>query len=65
MNRYRNLSNNSKIIFWIILAIMVVVGLIAFFTSPTGRAVALVCCGALILVVIVGILSESGMNRRR
>ncbi len=63
MNRYRNLSSSSKIIFWIILAIMIVVGLIAFFTSPTGRIVALVCCGALLLAVIVGIVSESGMRR--
>ena len=45
MNRYRNLSSSSRTIFWIILAVMVVVGLIAFFTSETGRNVALVCCG--------------------
>ena len=63
MNRYRNLSSSSRTIFWIILAVMVVVGLIAFFTSETGRNVALVCCGGVALLIVVGILSERGMQR--
>ena len=65
MNRYRNLSSSTRIIFWIILTIMVVIGLIAFFTSETGRNVALVCCGGVILLVVVGLLSERGMQRPR
>ncbi len=65
MNRYRNLSGSSRMIFWIILAIMVVVGLIAFFTSETGRNVALVCCGAVGLLIVVVIVSERGMQRPR
>ncbi len=65
MNRYRNLSSSSRAIFWIVLALMIVVGVVAFFTSETGRNIALVCCGALILLVIVGVLSEGGMRRPR
>jgi hypothetical protein len=63
MNRYRNLSSSTRIIFWVILAVMVVIGLIAFFTSETGRNVALVCCGAVLLIGVVGLLSERGMQR--
>lgn len=62
-NRYRNLSGSSKRIFWLILTIMLVVGLVAFFTSETGRNVALLCCGGLVLLVVVGIISENGMRR--
>ena len=51
--------------FWIILAVMIIGGLIAFFTSEAGRTVALVCCGGLILLVVVGLVSESGMRRPR
>ena len=52
-------------IFWGILAVMIVIGVIAFFTSQIGRTVALVCCGGLILVVVVALISESGMRRPR
>jgi cell division protein FtsW (lipid II flippase) len=62
-NRYRNLSTSSKRVFWVILAVMVVVGLIAFFTSETGRNATLLCCGGVVVLVVVGILSESGMRR--
>lgn len=65
MNRYRSLSQNSRMVFWIILAAMILVGVIAFFTSETGRNVALVCCGGLILLVVVGLVSERGMQRPR
>jgi hypothetical protein len=65
MNRYRSLSQSSRNIFWVILAVMVVVGVIAFFTSELGRTVTLVCCGALILLIVVGVLSERGMQRPR
>ena len=65
MNRYRNLSSSSRTIFWIILAVMIVIGLIAFFTSETGRNVALVCCGGVILLLVVGVLSERGMQHPR
>ena len=65
MNRYRNLPTRSRRIFWVVLAVMIVVGLYGFFTSALGRIVSLVCCGGLILLVIVGLLSERGMERPR
>ncbi len=63
MNRYRNLPTRSRRIFWVVLAAMIVIGLYGFFTSALGRTVSLVCCGGLILVVVVGLLSERGMQR--
>lgn len=65
MNRYRNLSRSSRNLFWVILAVMIVAGLIAFFASETGRTIALVCCGGVILLVVVGAISEGGMRRPR
>lgn len=65
MNRYRNLSQRSRSLFWVILAVMIVVGLIAFFTSEIGRTVTLVCCGGVILLVVIGVISEGGMRRPR
>lgn len=65
IDRYKGFSRSSKGVFWIILAVMIIVGLIAFFTSEAGRTVALVCCGGLILLVVVGLVSESGMRRPR
>ncbi|MEP7293761.1 MAG: hypothetical protein ABI835_18380 [Chloroflexota bacterium] len=62
-NRYRNLSGSSKRIFWVILAVMIVVGLFAFFTSETGRNIALLCCGGIVVLIVVGIVSENGMRR--
>ena len=63
MNRYRSLSQRTRRIFWGILAVMIVVGVVAFFTSELGRTVALVCCGAIVLLLVVGVLSERGMQR--
>ncbi len=63
IRQYRNLSGTSRRVFWIILAAMIVIGLIAFFTSETGRNVALLCCGGIVVLVVVGILSENGMRR--
>lgn len=65
MNRYRNLPTNSRRVFWIVLAVMIVIGLYGFFTSSLGRTISLVCCGGVILIVIVGLLSERGMSRRQ
>jgi cell division protein FtsW (lipid II flippase) len=65
MNQYRSLSQSTRRIFWVILAVMIVVGVIAFFTSELGRTVTLVCCGAVILLIVVGVLSERGMQRPR
>jgi hypothetical protein len=62
-DRYRNLSGTSRGIFWVILVAMVVVGLVAFFTSETGRNAALLCCGGIVVLVVVGLLSERGMRR--
>jgi len=65
MNRYRNPSQRSRSTFWIILAVIIVVGGIAFFASDVGRTIALVCCGIVILLIVVGVISEGGMRRPR
>lgn len=63
MNRYRNLSSHSRSVFWVVLALMIILGLIAFFTSEVGRTVALVCCGGVLLLIVIGVVSEGGMKR--
>lgn len=63
-DRYRNLSRSARTIFWVVLAVMVAAGVIAFFTSELGRNIALLCCGGIVVLVVVGILSERGMRRR-
>jgi 4-hydroxybenzoate polyprenyltransferase len=65
MNQYRQFSRRSRTVFWIILAAMILIGLVAFFTSEIGRTVALVCCGGIVLLIVVGALSERGMSRPR
>lgn len=64
MNRMRNLSRTSWIVFSLIFGALVIAGLIAFFTSEVGRTITLVCCGGLVLVVVVALVSERGMARR-
>ncbi|MBW4436976.1 MAG: hypothetical protein KME04_07560 [Pleurocapsa minor GSE-CHR-MK-17-07R] len=64
MNRLRNFSRTSWIVFSLIFAGLIIAGLVAFFTSEVGRTIALVCCGGLVLVVVVALVSERGMARR-
>ena len=64
MNRF-NLPLASRTIFWLILVGMIVVGLYVFLNSRFGQTALLVCCGGLVVLIIVGILSENGMRRPR
>ncbi len=63
-DRYNNLSRSTRTIFWIILTVMIVIGLFAFFTSELGRNITLLCCGGIVVLIVVGIISENGMSRR-
>ena len=63
-DRYSSLSRSSRTVFWVILAAMIVIGLFAFFTSEIGRNITLICCGGIIVLIVVGIVSENGMRRR-
>lgn len=64
VERFRGLSRGAQIAAGLILAGLILALLIAFFTSEIGRTAALVCCGGILAVVVVGILSESGMRRK-
>jgi hypothetical protein len=64
VERFRGLSTTTQVIAGLILAAMVLALLVAFFASDIGRTVALVCCGAVVLIVVVGLASERGMRRR-
>jgi lipopolysaccharide export LptBFGC system permease protein LptF len=55
----------SRTIFWLILVAMIVIGLYAFVSSRFGQTALVICCGGLIVLVVVGILSENGMRRKR
>jgi hypothetical protein len=64
VERFRGLSRTMQGIAGLLVAGMFLVLLVAFFTSDVGRTLSLVCCGGLILIVVVGLLSERGMTRR-
>lgn len=64
MDRLRNVRLASRTIAWLILGALIIIGLYAFFNSRFGQTALLVCCGGIIVLVIVGILSENGMRRR-
>jgi hypothetical protein len=63
LDRFKGLSRTSRTIFIVILIAMIAVGGYAFFTSELGRTVTLVCCSGIIVLAVVGILSEMGMKR--
>jgi hypothetical protein len=64
LDRFRNLSRSSRAVFWLILAVGVALILYAFFSSRFGQTALVCCCGGIIVIAIVGILSEQGMRRR-
>jgi hypothetical protein len=59
-----NLSRNTRIIFWLILAFIVAIGLFSFFNSGFGQYALLCCCGGIVVIIVVAIVSEMGMSRR-
>ncbi len=63
MDRFRNIRLASRTVFWLILIALIVAALYAFFSSRIGQTALLICCGGLALLVVVGILSERGMQR--
>jgi hypothetical protein len=64
LDRFRNLSRSSRAVFWVIIAAFVAFILYAIFSSRLGQTALLICCGGIVLVAIVGIISEQGMRRR-
>lgn len=65
MRNLRNVSLASRTVFWLILVALVVIGLYAFFSSRVGQTALVICCAGLVVLVVVGILSERGMRRPR
>lgn len=62
IERFKGASQATKGLFIAIIVGMVLIGLYAFFTSELGRTITLVCCGGVVLVIVVGVLSERGMR---
>jgi hypothetical protein len=65
MDRLKGVSVASRTVFILIIGLFVLIGLYAFFSSQIGQTALLVCCGGLILLGVVGFLSERGMRRPR
>jgi hypothetical protein len=65
MKNLKRVSVTSRTVFWLILVAGVVIGLYAFFSSRIGQQALLICCGGLVVLAVVGILSERGMRRPR
>jgi hypothetical protein len=63
MDRFRNIRLASRTVFWLIMIALIVAALYAFFSSRIGQTAVFICCGGLVLLVVVGILSERGMRR--
>lgn len=61
----QRISLTSRTVFWLILGAFVAIGLYTFVRSRIGQTALLVCCGGLIVLAVVGILSERGMRRPR
>ncbi|MBL8147379.1 MAG: hypothetical protein JNL34_13425 [Anaerolineae bacterium] len=64
VEKFRGLSRGAQVVAGLILAGLILALLAAFFASEIGRAVTLVCCGGVIIVVVIGLLSERGMRRK-
>ncbi|MBZ0283076.1 MAG: hypothetical protein K8L97_20225 [Anaerolineae bacterium] len=65
MDKLKGISLTSRTIFWLLLVAGVVIGLYAFLSSQFGQTALLVCCGGIVVLVVVGVLSEGGMRRPR
>jgi len=65
MDRLKGVSLASRTVFILIIGAFILIGLYAFISSRIGQTALVVCCGGAILLVVVGILSESGMRRPR
>ncbi len=53
MDSLRNIRLASRTVFWLILIGLVVAALYAFFSSRIGQTALLICCGGLVLLVVV------------
>jgi hypothetical protein len=65
MERFRGLSQPSRIVFWLILTTLVAGMLYAVFSTQLGQTALLICCGGGALVIVIGLASERGMRRGR
>jgi hypothetical protein len=65
LERFRGLSRSSRVVFWVILGLFVAIALYAFFSSQLGQNALLCCCGGVVIVALIGIVSERGMRKSR
>ena len=65
MDRLKNISVASRTVYIIVIGVIILIGLYAFFNSRIGQTALLVCCGGGLLLVVVGLASERGMRRLR
>jgi hypothetical protein len=65
MDRFKRISLTSRTIYILVIGVLILIGLFAFFNSQIGQTALLVCCGGAIVLVVVGIISEGGMKRPR
>lgn len=65
MNRQRRISVTSRTVYRLLVGGLVLAAIVAFLGSRIGQTALLVCCGGLILLAAIGIMSEMGMRRPR
>jgi hypothetical protein len=61
----RRISVSSRTIYWVITILLVTALIYAIFSTQLGQTALLICCGGLVLVVVIGLISERGMRRVR
>jgi hypothetical protein len=61
----RRFSLKARTIFWLLLIGLATALLYAVFSTQIGQTALLVCCGGAVLLVVIGIVSESGMRGAR
>lgn len=64
-NRLQQFSSTTRLIFWALLAVLIMGLVYGIFSTQFGQNVLICCCGGGLIVSIVGILSERGMRRPR
>lgn len=61
--RLQRRSRRLRAVFWVMLALMIAALAIAFFDTRLGQTAVLACCGGVVLLIVIGLLSERGMRR--
>jgi hypothetical protein len=61
----RRFALKARTVFWLLLIGLATALLYVVFSTQLGQTALLICCGGVVLLVVIGIVSESGMRGAR